>query len=224
MSEIAENLAQIKAEIAAYEKKYGRVLGSTQLIAVTKGQAPEKIKAAFEAGQRDFAENYCQEFLEKRDFLRELSINWHFIGKIQSNKTREIAENFAWVHSVDREKIAHRLNEQRPEGALKLNVCIEVNISKDPNKSGVSEDEVFNLAKSIAGLGNLKLRGLMTILHSTSDFTQQLALFQKMHKLSDNLNKEGFALDTLSMGMSGDFEAAIAAGATQVRIGQAIFK
>ncbi len=223
MNDIPGNLAKIKELINFYENKYHRPLGSVKLIVVTKGQSPENIKLAFEAGQRDFGENYVQEFLSKREFLSELTANWHFVGRIQSNKTREIAENFSWVHSVDREKIAQRLNEQRPEALSKLNICVEVNISKDPNKSGISETEIFALAKYISECKNLNLRGLMTILHETKDFSQQLSSFKKMAKLQDDLITAGFSLDTLSLGMSGDFEAAIAAGATHVRIGQAIF-
>jgi PLP dependent protein len=223
MHEIAENLKKIKEQIRFYEKKYARPLGSTQLIAVTKNRSPQEIIAAFEAGQKEFAENYLQEFLAKRVDLLKLNASWHYIGKIQSNKTREIAENFSWVHSVDREKIAQRLNEQRPQHLAKLNVCIEVNISQDPQKSGVKETEVLMLAKVISDTENLRLRGLMTILHESHDFSEQLRSFKKMAGLRDDLNAQGFSLDTLSMGMSGDFEAAIAAGATQVRIGQAIF-
>lgn len=223
MCEIAENLKQIKEKIHFYENKYARILGSTQLIAVTKNRSPEEIILAFEAGQKDFAENYLQEFLAKRDSLLKLNANWHYIGRIQSNKTREIAENFLWAHSVDREKIAQRLNEQRPSNLPKLNVCIEVNISQDPQKSGVGEREVLELAKYISGCENLRFRGLMTILHESQDFSEQLHSFKKMAILLKDLKRQGFPLDTLSMGMSGDFEAAIAAGATQVRIGQAIF-
>lgn len=223
MITIAKNYLSIQEKVSAFEAKYARDPGSVKLIAVSKGRSSEEIELAFNLGQRDFAENYLQEFLDKREALKNFPMEWHFIGRIQSNKTREIAENFAWVESVDREKIASRLNEQRPKILPKLNVCIEVNISRDPNKTGVFEEEVLRLASVISGFENLKFRGLMTILHESKNAEMQRADFQKMKKIFEQVKNKGFEVDTLSMGMSGDFEEAIAAGSTQIRIGQAIF-
>lgn len=220
---LARNLETILSAIQDFEKKYHRDIGTTKLIAVSKGQPIEKIQAIFAAGQRDFAENYLQEALPKMEQLKALSINWHFIGAIQANKTKLIAENFSWVHSVSREKIAQRLQEQRPKNLPPLNICIEVNVSDESQKSGAKIHEVEALAKIIQNFDRLALRGLMTIIEDTTDFNQQCRQFKKLAELKNDLNAKGFSLDQLSMGMSQDYEAAISAGATMIRIGTALF-
>jgi pyridoxal phosphate enzyme (YggS family) len=225
---IEHNLLKIKKLIADYEKKYQREAGSVKLLAASKQQSIEKIISAYHAGQFCFGENYVQEALAKMLFFSNQSnefkeIEWHFIGPIQSNKTRKIAENFAWVHSVDSFKIAKRLNDQRPVHFPPLNICIEVNVSHEESKSGVKISEVIPLIVHCQTLPRLKLRGLMAIPAAFSQFVDQRNEFRKLHLLWDSLCKEGINLDTLSMGMSGDFEAAIAEGSTLVRIGTAIF-
>ena len=195
-----------------------------RLLAVSKTFPAAAVREAYLAGQTAFGENYLQEALDKMDALRDLPLEWHFIGPIQSNKTRAIAENFAWVHSVDRLKIAERLSAQRPPHLPPLNVCLQVNVSGEESKSGVAPEEVMELAQAVAPLPNLKLRGLMTIPSpATGEMEQQRMPFAEMRVLLDQLNLQGMALDTLSMGMSHDFPAAIMEGATIVRIGTAIF-
>jgi pyridoxal phosphate enzyme (YggS family) len=198
-----------------------------ELLAVSKTFGADAVIAAAEAGQAAFGENYLQEALEKIAAVRatrpDLELEWHFIGPIQSNKTRPIAEHFDWVHSVDREKIAHRLSEQRPAHLPPLNSCLQVNISGEASKSGVLPTDVIAVAQAIAALPRLRLRGLMAIPEAEGDAEQQRAPFRQLHALFDQLRAEGLALDTLSMGMSGDMAAAIAEGATIVRIGSAIF-
>lgn len=223
MTTIEENLKAIKKQIADFEQKYGRENDSVCLLAASKGQSVEKILHAFQAGQFIFGENYVKEALIKMTALANVPIEWHFIGAIQSNKTRKIAEHFAWVHSIDSIKIARRLNDERPHALPPLNVCIEVNISQAASKSGIAIDEVFPLARYCLSLPQLKLRGLMAIptLHKT--FNLQRGEFHKLFSLFKTLQKEVVFLDTLSMGMSSDFEAAIAEGATIVRMGTAIF-
>lgn len=223
MSCITTNLKQLTAQIRQAEMAFHRTPGSVTLLAVSKRQAAEKIAMAFEAGQKAFGESYLQESLEKQQKLSHLPIEWHFIGNIQSNKTKLIAEHFDWVHSVNRASIAERLNKQRPDDLLPLNVCIEVNIDNDTSKSGTSTDQVFSLAQTIADCQRLKLRGLMVIPSPTSDADQQLAIFHQLADLQQKLIDQGFSLDTLSMGMSNDFEMAIKAGSTCVRIGTALF-
>lgn len=220
---ITENLTKIKNEIISAEQHFGRPLNSVQLLAVSKTQPASAVIEAFNAGQKAFAENYLQEALSKMQQLQHLALEWHFIGAIQSNKTQAIAQHFSWVHSVTRYKIAQRLHEQRPENLPALNVCIEVNLSEEPQKSGVQLQEVAALAEQMTSLSNLKLRGLMAIPAPTQDVYEQRATFKKLKQLYDTLNKEHFALDTLSMGMSHDFNAAIAEGATIIRLGTAIF-
>ncbi|MGB8434825.1 MAG: YggS family pyridoxal phosphate-dependent enzyme, partial [Burkholderiales bacterium] len=175
------------------------------------------------AGQRDFGESYAQEALAKIAALADLDLTWHFIGPVQSNKTRPIAESFAWVHTVDRLKVAERLAAQRPAAMPALQVCIEVNVSGEATKAGVTPDEVRPLATAVSRLPRLKLRGLMAIPAPTADPVLQRGHFGSLRALRDALNRDGFALDTLSMGMSDDFEAAIASGSTMVRVGTAIF-
>lgn len=220
---IEENLITIRKRIAEYEKKYGRREGTVRLLAASKGQSALKVEAALHAGQHEFGENYLQEALKKMSALTPNPIEWHFIGPIQSNKTRKIAENFAWAHGVDDEKIAKRLNDQRPPHLPPLNICIEVNVSDESSKSGVALNDALPLAKYCLSLPHLQLRGLMTIPAQTDDVNEQRSEFKKLYQLWENFRDQGIVLDTLSMGMSYDFEAAIAEGSTLVRIGRAIF-
>lgn len=224
MTLIQQNLTAIKARIAEYEKKYGREPGSIQLLAVSKGQPLTKIEEAIASGQKAFGESYVQEALPKITALASPSIEWHFIGAIQSNKTRKITEHFSWVHSVRDKKIATRLNDQRPAHLPPLNICIEVNISQEATKSGMTMADVAPLAEYCQTLPCLKLRGLMVIPIPKENFAEQRAEFAKLRHLWITLRQQGITLDTLSMGMSEDFEAAIAEGATIVRIGTAIFE
>lgn len=220
---IADNLAAVQTRITHAARACGRDPRDIQLLAVSKTHSPQSVREAAQAGQQDFGENYLQEALDKQIAVANPALVWHFIGPIQSNKTRAIAENFAWVHSVDRLKIAQRLSMQRPTSAPPLNVCIEVNVSGETSKSGVSPEGLAALAEQVAALPQLKLCGLMAIPAPTSDLQQQRAAFARVRVLFDALNQRGLNLDTLSMGMSGDLEAAIAEGATIVRIGTAIF-
>jgi len=194
-----------------------------QLVAVSKAQPASAIREAYQAGQTVFGENYLQEALDKQVQLSDLNIEWHFIGPIQSNKTQPISQHFSWVHSVDRLKIAQRLNESRPENFPPLQVCIQVNISNEDSKSGVLPDDLAALAAEIRKLPKLKLRGLMAIPAPTQDINQQIAQFKRVRQCYDALLAKGFTLDTLSIGMSDDYPAAIAQGATLVRIGSALF-
>lgn len=224
MIEIAKNLAAVKNQIREYEVLFKREPYSVFLLAVSKGQPIDKIEQAYAASQRAFGENYLQEALVKIAALADKKdIDWHFIGSIQSNKTSKIAENFNWVHSVSEPKICQRLNDQRPEHLPPLNVCLEVNVSGEASKSGASVDEAVSLAECCASLPRLKLRGLMSIPVPKENFAEQQAEFHKLRMLFDEFNKKNFMLDTLSMGMSNDMKAAIAEGATIVRIGTAIF-
>lgn len=220
---IPQKLVEVRKTIARYEEKYGREPGSVFLLAVCKGQPLEKVYEALRAGQRAFGESYVNEAIPRILTLSKESIEWHFIGPIQTNKTRKIAQHFSWVHSVDNHKIATRLNEQRPAHLPPLNICIEVNISHEPTKSGVDPDQLLLLAKHCLSLPNLKLRGLMALPALQNNFILQREAFYKLATLKRQLEKEGIYLDTLSMGMTNDFEAAIAEGATLVRIGTAIF-
>lgn len=201
----------------------GRCAGDVCLLAVSKTFPPDDLREAFQAGQVRFAENYLQEALDKITLLSDIPIEWHFIGPIQSNKTRAIAENFSWVHSVDRLKIAQRLSDQRPETLPPLQVCLQVNVSGEASKSGVAADQAESLAAEIAALPQLRLRGLMTVPAPADDPELQRLPFVQLRELRDRLNRQGLQLDTLSMGMSHDFAIAIAEGATIVRVGTAIF-
>lgn len=220
MSTIAENISTLAERIHNAAQASRRDPGSVGLLAVSKTKPASDLREAFSAGLRDFGENYLQEALGKQTELSDLPLIWHFIGPIQSNKTRAIAENFAWVHSVDRLKIAQRLSEQRPADLPPLNICIQVNVSGEASKSGCTPEDLPALAQAISALPNLRLRGLMAIPEPTEDSDEQNAAFAAVRTLQDQLN---LPLDTLSMGMSHDLEAAIAQGATWVRIGTALF-
>lgn len=218
MGSIAHNLQAVKSRIAAAERAAGRVPGAVTLLAVSKTHAPALIREAAEAGQRAFGENYVQEALDKMAQLAGLALEWHLVGPLQSNKTRAVAERFDWVHAVDREKVARRLAEQRPAGMAPLNVLVQVNASGEASKGGVAPAEAAALAAAIAPMKNLRLRGLMAIPEPGAPrarFREIGALFKEL--------RGRFDLDTLSLGMSDDLEAAIAEGATLVRIGTAIF-
>ncbi|MFZ3154922.1 YggS family pyridoxal phosphate-dependent enzyme [Pseudomonas sp.] len=220
MSTIAENIAKVGVRIREAAQASQRDCATVGLLAVSKTKPAAAIRQAFAAGATDFGENYLQEALEKQLELSDLPLTWHFIGPIQSNKTKPIAEHFAWVHSVDRLKIAQRLSDQRPAHLPPLNICLQVNVSGEASKSGCNPDELPALAHAVTQLPNLRLRGLMTIPEPTDDPSEQRAAFARLRELQQDLN---LGLDTLSMGMSHDLEAAIAEGATWVRIGTALF-
>lgn len=220
MSTLADNLRAISERIDNAARAAGRDTASVHLLAVSKTKPASAIREIHAAGVRDVGENYLQEALAKQDELRDLPLIWHFIGPIQSNKTKAIAEHFDWVHSVDRLKIAQRLSEQRPSGLPALNICLQVNVSGEDSKSGCTPADLPALAQAVAELPNLRLRGLMAIPEPSDDRATQEAAFARLRQLQENL---GLGLDTLSMGMSHDLEAAIAQGATWVRIGTALF-
>ncbi|AQY69018.1 MULTISPECIES: YggS family pyridoxal phosphate-dependent enzyme [Pseudomonas] len=220
MSTIADNIGQVRQRIRAAADAVQRDANSIHLLAVSKTKPAQAVREAYAAGMCDFGENYLQEALGKQAELTDLPLSWHFIGPIQSNKTRAIAENFAWVHSVDRLKIAQRLSEQRPADLAPLNICIQVNVSGEASKSGCTPADLPALANAISALPRLKLRGLMAIPEPTEDRAAQDAAFAAVRDLQASLN---LPLDTLSMGMSHDLESAIAQGATWVRIGTALF-
>lgn len=223
MRDIATNLKNLRTRIAAAAEAAGRAPDSIRLVAVSKTRPAADIAAAAESGQRDFGENYLQEALSKIDALRGRDLVWHFIGPVQSNKTRDIAAHFDWVHSVDRGKIARRLSEQRPDALPPLNVCLQVNIDAENSKAGVPPEEAAELAFEIDALPRLRLRGLMAIPAPVSDTKAQRRPFAALRALRDELNASGLAMEDLSMGMSDDLEVAIAEGATIVRVGTAIF-
>ncbi|KAB2824111.1 YggS family pyridoxal phosphate-dependent enzyme [Aliivibrio finisterrensis] len=227
MTSIKQNINQITLQIGNSIQKCGRQPDSVQLLAVSKTKPIDLLEQAIEAGQRAFGENYVQEGVEKVQYFQSTHSNteleWHFIGPIQSNKTRPIAEHFDWVHSIDRLKIAQRLNEQRLESLGKLNVLIQVNISSEESKSGTTSEDVMALAAAINEMPNLTLRGLMSIPANVSNYDEQLAAFTQLASIQNQLRAQYPQVDTLSMGMSGDMNAAIEAGSTMVRIGTAIF-
>jgi PLP dependent protein len=223
MTTIASNLQAVRTAIAEAALKASRTPTDISLLAVSKTFPAEAVRMAYQAGQNRFAENYVQEALDKISALRDLQIEWHYIGPIQSNKTRSIAEQFSWVHSVDRLKIAERLSAQRPLHLPPLQICLQVNISNEASKSGVAPEAVRQLALQIAQLPNLNLRGLMAVPAPENNTALQHAAFAQLRALKEQLNRQGLNLDTLSIGMSQDFAAAIAEGATMVRIGSAIF-
>jgi pyridoxal phosphate enzyme (YggS family) len=223
MATIAEGLQAVRRRIARAAQLAGRDPDDIRLIAVSKTFAADAVRAAYAAGQRAFGESYLQEALAKMHELRDLPLEWHYIGPIQSNKTRSIAERFDWVHAVDRLKIAERLSSARGQTQPPLQVCIQVNISAETTKSGVAPDEMLPLARAIQGLPRLQLRGLMAIPRPIEGFDAQRAQFGSLRQLREQLAAAGILTDTLSMGMTDDFEAAIAEGATIVRVGRAIF-
>jgi pyridoxal phosphate enzyme (YggS family) len=223
MTTIASKLQQVRERIAKACAQAGRDVNEVTLLAVSKTFGPDAVRAACNAGQAAFGENYIQEAVEKIALLADLPLQWHCIGPIQSNKTRLVAAHFAWAQTVDRLKIAERLSEQRPAGLPPLQVCIQVNVDGGASKSGVATEEVAALAHAVAALPRLVLRGLMTIPEPAADFEAQLAVHRKARQLFDALRADGLQLDTLSMGMTADLEAAIHAGSTMVRVGTAVF-
>ncbi|PKO68808.1 MAG: YggS family pyridoxal phosphate-dependent enzyme [Betaproteobacteria bacterium HGW-Betaproteobacteria-14] len=223
MTTISTNLQAVRARIAAAAEMAGRPPESIGLLAVSKTFPAEQVREAAGAGQLAFGENYVQEGLAKIAALEGLGLEWHFIGPLQSNKTRLVAEHFTWVHGVERLKIAERLSGARGAGRPPLQVCVQVNVSGEASKSGVSPGDTATLAQAVATLPNLRLRGLMAIPEPTDDMALARRRFSTLRQLRDTLNEAGLALDTLSMGMSHDLEAAILEGATLVRVGTAIF-
>jgi len=223
MTTIAANLQDVRQRIASACASAQRHVNEVTLLPVSKTFGPEAVREAWAAGETAFGENYIQEAVEKQALLADLHLQWHCIGPIQSNKTRLVAAHFDWAHTVDRLKIAQRLSEQRPEQLPPLSVCIQVNIDGGPAKAGVAPGEVLALAREVAGLPRLRLRGMMTIPEPAPDFASQLAVHRRSRALFDALRDAGLPLDTLSMGMTADLEAAIHAGSTMVRVGTAIF-
>lgn len=223
MHDIGTALTGVRARIGELERRYHRTPGSVTLLAVSKTKPPEAVRAAIAAGQHAFGENHLQDAMTKVEALAGESVSWHFIGAVQSNKTRPIAAHFDWVHGIEREKIATRLSAQRPADRGPLDVCIEVNVSGEDTKSGVPPAAVESLARVVRELPGLRLRGLMAIPRPAEDFETQRVPFRLLREILDDLNAKGLGLDTLSMGMTGDLEAAIAEGATMVRVGTAIF-
>ena len=224
-SHVARHLEEVRQRIAKAAADASRDASSVALLAVSKTFPAADVRAAFDAGQRAFGENYVQEAVAKVGELADLrsEIEWHFIGPLQSNKTKVVAENFDWVHSVDRLKIAERLSDQRPDGMARLNVCLQINVSGEDSKSGVAPDDALALAHQIAALPRLHLRGLMAIPEPAGTLDEQRAPHRRLREILDTLRADGLELDTLSMGMSADIEAAILEGSTMVRIGTAIF-
>ncbi len=223
MNKVTENLAKISDLLAIAAKEAQRSPGAVELLAVSKKQPVSKIREAHAAGQQHFGENFVQEGVEKIDETRDLDITWHFIGHLQSNKTRVVAEYFDWVHTIDKLKTARRLSEQRPPQLGPLNVCLQVNVDNEESKAGVSPHAVPELAAACAELPNLKLRGLMCLPAVREEFDEQRKPFAALREMAESLRDSGIDTDTLSMGMSGDFRAAILEGATIVRVGTAIF-
>ena len=223
MDKIGKNILKIKQDIKAAEKKFNRDSNSVLLMAVSKTQSVENILKAYEAGQRDFGENYVQESIEKIVELKNLDITWHFIGKIQSNKSKYIAENFDWIHSVDKISTLKKINDLRKNVEEKLNVCVQVNIDSEDSKSGILVNEVEDFIVKASKFEKLKIRGLMAIPMYHPDYVSQYKTFAKIKNLFDSLIKKNFKLDTLSIGMSSDYNAAIEAGSTIIRIGTSIF-
>ena len=223
MNNIEKNLRHIKDRMSAAAKACGRNPESVSLLAVSKKKPAADIRKAYASGQRSFGENYLQEALQKMQELEDLDISWHFIGAIQSNKTRSIAEAFDWAHCIDRAKIARRLSEQRPSQLAPLNVCIQVNIDHESSKAGIDLEALPDLAQEIAALPGIRLRGLMSIPEPRADVEGQREAFSRLAAAMQELRQKGIDCDTLSMGMTGDMEAAINEGSTIVRIGTAIF-
>ena len=224
---VADALATVRERIAAAERRFDRAPGSVTLVAVAKTKPASLIRAAWEAGQRQFGENFVQEAVEKLDELSRLSgpggVEWHFVGALQANKSRTVAERFDWVQTVDRLRIARRLSDQRPAFLPPLNVCLQVNVSEESSKSGVRVEEAADLAAAVAELPRLRLRGLMAIPRPCTGFDEQRGALRPLVEVYERLRGDGLALDTLSMGMTDDLEAAVAEGTTMVRIGTAVF-
>ncbi|WP_210398280.1 YggS family pyridoxal phosphate-dependent enzyme [Motiliproteus sediminis] len=223
MASIVENIQRTLTRIREAEDHAGRAPGSVKLLAVSKTRSPDEVREAHSAGLRAFGENYLQDAMTKVEALADLTLEWHFIGPLQSNKTRAVASHFDWVHSVDRLKIAQRLSDQRAPERAPLNLCIQVNISAEGSKSGVAADEVYALAQQILPLPNVALRGLMAIPAADLSEAEQHQAFARMQRLLEQIQPLSPGIDTLSMGMSDDLEAAVAEGATMVRIGTALF-
>jgi pyridoxal phosphate enzyme (YggS family) len=223
MTQFSLRLSQVQERISSACQQFGRNPEEITLLAVSKLQPVDAVREAAACGQRRFGENFVQEALEKIEATRDLDLEWHFIGHLQSNKTRQVATDFQWVHSVDREKIARRLDAQRHHHAAPLNVCIQVSVAKEPGKGGVEEADLRSLAEVITGLPRLRLRGLMTMPPPSDRFDEQRGYFRRLRQLRDELALDGFRLDTLSMGMTGDLEAAVAEGSTMLRVGTALF-
>lgn len=222
MNSLLQRLQEVNHDISTFCENYNRHPDQVSLLAVSKTRSADEILAVHQQGQTSFGESYIQEALEKIQSLQDYPIEWHFIGRIQSNKTRHIAENFDWVHSLDSLKHAERLNQQRSKPQA-LNVCIQINIDEEQSKGGIQPEELPDWLKSISNMPNLRLRGFMCIPQATDDFMQQRQTFHKIHDLFKQYQTTNPNLDTLSMGMSGDMQAAIAEGSTIVRIGTAIF-
>jgi pyridoxal phosphate enzyme (YggS family) len=220
---LANNLNAVRQQIAQIAQQHQRNSDEICLVAVSKTRSVQEIRTVAALGQLHFGENYVQESVDKIAEITDIELVWHFIGPIQKNKTKLIAENFSWVHSVDRDSVAIRLNNQRPPTLPALNICLQINIDNEDSKSGITPAELLPLAETIQQLPNLKLRGLMAIPSASLEFDQQSTAFQKMAHLLAELKQHGMKVDTLSMGMSNDYEAAIACGSTMVRIGTAIF-
>ena len=223
MTTIASGLQNVRTRIKGIAEKIGRQPETITLLAASKTNPAERLREAFIAGQTVFGENYLQEALVKISSLADLPIEWHFIGPIQSNKTKRIAENFAWVHSVDRKKIADRLSKDRSESFPPLQICLQVNVSGEDSKSGVAPEELADLAAHVVSLPRLKLRGLMAVPELTTATALQRSQFRMLKDAYDQLRRDGYDLDTVSMGMSEDMDIAIEEGATMVRVGTAIF-
>jgi len=223
LNPLCARLEEVYLQIAAAERLAGRAPGTVQILAVSKDQPAETVKQASLCGQSEFGESYVQEATVKIAALKDQPIDWHFIGRIQGNKAVTVAREFAWAHAIDRFRVARRLHEKRPASLPPLNICLQVNFTGEASKAGVGPKEVLPLAEQVMSLSNLRLRGLMTIGAPDLDREAQLRAFQKVKAAYDELNQRGFMCDTLSMGMSSDFHAAIAAGATLVRLGQVIF-
>lgn len=223
MSRIAENLADISQRIHTAATAAGRKADSVAILAVSKTHSVDKIREAYAAGVTSFGESYVQEAIQKIVALKDLPLEWYFIGPIQSNKTRSIAEHFQWVLSIDRLKIAKRLNEQRPQYLPPLNICVQVNVSRESSKSGIVQQALHEFVEQLVELPQLKLRGLMAIPQKTTEEAAQRAMFNELRRMFDDLNQHGYQLDTLSMGMSADLEAAVMEGSNLVRIGTGLF-
>ncbi len=223
MNNLNANLQNVSARVSTACSQAGRPVDSVRILAVSKRQTVDKIRAMHAAGQTAFGENYLQEAAEKQDELADLGIEWHFIGPIQSNKTREIAARFQWVQSVDREKVLQRLSRQRPDHLPDLNICLQVNIDEEEQKSGIRPEDVLQLALTATGLPRLRLRGLMAIPRPPGNGHDPVHSFERLRHLFEQLCEHGLKLDTLSLGMSADLEQAIAAGSTMVRVGTDLF-